>query len=108
WHDRETLINLFGPRGFSLEFEEATLVQRAASVDEYMREVVDAHPLAVAGRALLEPSGGAEPLRQETSRILVEANEDPERFAVSTRYAIVIARRPAGSFRGHPTERSAE
>jgi len=108
WHDREALIDLFGPSGFSVEFEEAALVHRAASVDEYMREVVDVHPLAVAGRALLEPSGGAERIRQETRRILAEANEDPGRFAVSSRYAIVIARRSGGTFRRRPTEGSSE
>jgi len=95
WHDRETLVDLFGPNGFSVEFEEASLVQRAASVDEYMSEVVDVHPLAVAGQALLEPSGEAELLRHETRTILAEANEDPEGFAVSSRYLIVIARRSA-------------
>lgn len=94
WHDRETLVELFGPHGFSVELEEATLVHSAASLDEYMTEVADVHPLSVAGRALLEPSGGAARLRAETRAILAAANEDPDRFAVTSRYAIAVARRP--------------
>jgi SAM-dependent methyltransferase len=108
WHDRETLINLFGPHGYSVELEQATLVHGGASVDDYIRDVVDVHPLAVAGHALLEANGDAQRLRGETRAILAEANEDPERFALTSRYAIVTARPPRRSPRRQRTKRSTE
>jgi SAM-dependent methyltransferase len=97
WHDRETLTRLFGPHGYSIELEETTLVHHAPSLDDYLRDVVDAHPLTVAGRALLQPRGEAEDLRAQTRTILAEANEAPQRFAITSRYALITMRRTPGS-----------
>jgi SAM-dependent methyltransferase len=94
WHDRATLVNLFEPHGFSVELEEARLVHRGASLDEYVRDIIDVHPLAVAGHLLLEAKGEAQRLRRKTRTILAEANEDPERFAVTSRYVLATAFRP--------------
>jgi len=93
WHDREALRGLFGPHGFSIEVEEATLVHGGASLDEYTSDVLDVHPLSVGANALLEQTGEAARLRAQARAILAEANEDPERFAITARYAIVTARR---------------
>jgi len=108
WHDRGTLRRLLNPYGFSVEFEEANLVHRGASLDEYMRNVVDVHPLAVAGHALLEPNGEAERLRAQTRAILAKANEDPKRFAITSRYVLVTARRAHRSSRRQLNDRTTQ
>ena len=93
WHESDALARLFEPHGFSIEIEQATLVQRAASLDEYLRDVLDVHPFAVAGRAILEPRGEAAQLRRQTSAILAAANDDPNAFALSSPYVLATARR---------------
>jgi SAM-dependent methyltransferase len=93
WHDRETLEGVFGPHGFSVELEEATLTHSGPSLDAFISDVLEVHPLAVAGRALLERNGQAEGLRARTRAILAEGNEDSEGFAVVSRYVLVTVRR---------------
>ena len=93
WHESDTLGRLFEPHGFSIEIEQATLVQRAGSLDAYIRDVLDVHPFAVAGRALLEPRGEAAQLRRQTNAILAAANEDSNAFALGSPYVLATARR---------------
>jgi SAM-dependent methyltransferase len=93
WHDRPTLEDLFGPHRFSVELEEATLTHRGPSLDVFIGDVLEVHPLAVASRALLERNGQAEDLRARTRAILARANEDSEGFAVVSRYVLVTVRR---------------
>jgi hypothetical protein len=42
---------------------------------------------------VLEPRGELEPLRARMLEVLEEANEDPEGFSVTSRYAIVTGTR---------------
>jgi hypothetical protein len=51
------------------------------------------HPLWVAARALLEPRGEVEALREQSLAILEEGNEDPEAFRATSRYVVATARR---------------
>ena len=51
------------------------------------------HPLAVAGRADLEPRGEAEALRDRLLAVYQAANEDPDGFRVTSRYVVATARR---------------
>jgi hypothetical protein len=51
------------------------------------------HPLAVAGRAVLEPRGEAEALRGRMLSIYEAANEVPDGFRVTSRYVVATARR---------------
>jgi hypothetical protein len=48
----------------------------------------DTHPLAVAGRALLEPRGGYNAVRDRMVAILEAGNEDPAAFRITSRYVI--------------------
>jgi len=93
WHEHDSLVRLFGPHGFSVELEEATVVHRAASIDEYVAHVLDVHPLAVAGRSVLEPLGEAGRLARRTRAILENANEDANGFAVTSRYVVATLKR---------------
>ena len=51
------------------------------------------HPLAVAGRDILEPRGKLETLQARVLETLQAANEDPASFRVTSHYMIATARR---------------
>jgi hypothetical protein len=51
------------------------------------------HPLSVAGRALLEPRGEYQAVRDRMVAILEAANEDPGAFRVTSRYVIATITR---------------
>jgi SAM-dependent methyltransferase len=93
WHDRDALAGLLAPHGF----EVGVVQERIAFVDESPRAFVEGeqgnHPLAVAGRAVLEPRGELDALRERLVAIVDAANEDPAGFRVTSRYVVATARR---------------
>jgi SAM-dependent methyltransferase len=93
WHESDALSGLFQPLGFSVSITEHELAFGAASVDEFMRIEGENHPLAIAARPVLEEAGRAEEVREGMRRIYEEANEDPEGFTVTSRYAVAELRR---------------
>jgi SAM-dependent methyltransferase len=95
WHERDALAGLLEPHGFAVELEEHRLAFTAPSAAEYADAEFREHPLSVAGHAVLEPRGEAEPLRARILEILTAANEDPAAFRVTSRYVVATARRVA-------------
>lgn len=93
WHDRDALADLFAPYGFSVTADEHSLSFTAASASDYLDAEYESHPLAVAGRIVLEPRGEAEGLRAQALEILEAANEDPAGFRVTSRYVVATAER---------------
>lgn len=93
WHDRDALAALFGPHGFEVAVEEQRLALTASSATEYVDVESVSHPLAVAGRVLLESRGEFEALRARMLAIYEAANEDPDGFQVTSRYVVATARR---------------
>lgn len=63
WHDRDALAELFAPYGFDITVAEERLAFTANSPRDYLDAESANHPLAVAGRAVLEPRGEATALR---------------------------------------------
>ena len=51
------------------------------------------HPLAIAGRALLDRSGEGPAVRERMLAIFEAGNEDPDAFRVTSRYIVAVARR---------------
>ncbi len=94
WHDRDALAGLFGPHGFEVEITEEQLGFTASSPRDYLEVEFREHPLWVAGRAVLEPLGRVDALREQAIGILERANEDPNAFRVTSRYVVATARRP--------------
>lgn len=94
WHDRSALRGLLAPYGFEVEVEEQRLAFAAKSPRDYLDTESANHPLAVAGRAVLEPRGEGEALRDRMLAIYEAANEDPDGFRVTSRYIVATARRP--------------
>ncbi|HVS29654.1 MAG TPA: methyltransferase domain-containing protein [Solirubrobacteraceae bacterium] len=93
WHDRDALAGLLSPYGFEVAVEEERLAFTAKSARDYLDAESANHPLAVAGRAVLEPRGEADALRECMLSIYEAANEDPDGFRVTSRYVVATARR---------------
>jgi SAM-dependent methyltransferase len=92
WHERDALAELLEPHGFSLTSEERSISFTGESPAQYLDAEAE-HPLAVAARAVLEPRGEGEALRERMLEVLVEGNEDPQAFRVTSRYVITAASR---------------
>ena len=93
WHDRGALGELLSPYGFKVAVEEQSLAFTASSPQRYLEAEFASHPFAVAGRAILEPRGEAEALRDRLLSIYEAANEDPDGFRVTSRYVVATALR---------------
>lgn len=93
WYDRDALAGLLTPHGFEVAVEEERLVFTARSPRDYLDAESANHPLAVAGRAILEPRGEARALRDRMLSIYQAANEDPDSFRMTSRYVVATARR---------------
>ncbi len=93
WHEREALAQLFAPHGFTVAVTEHSLGFAAASPREYLDDEAVNHPLAVAGREVLERHGTAEETYTEMLATLEAANEDPTGFRVTSRYISAAAYR---------------
>ena len=96
WHDHDALSGLLASHGFDVDIERHAHVFTAASVDDYLRgEFID-HPISTAMRAMLQAQGKADVQAQILDRareMLSAANEKPDGFAVSSSYALAVARR---------------
>ena len=94
WHDRDALGRLFAGVGFhDLTLSERTHVFTAPSARAYVDSDMEHHPLALAGRAVLDPRGESDALRDRMVAVLEDGNEDPDAFRVTSRYVIAVARR---------------
>jgi SAM-dependent methyltransferase len=93
WHERDAVAGLLEPHGFEVTTEEEQVAFTAASPTAYLEEESNEHPLWIAGRAVLEPRGEMESLRQRALAILEEGNEDPDGFRTTSRYVVATAQR---------------
>lgn len=91
WHEQGALAGLFGPLGFSVGVEQDSVAFTAPSAREYMEVQNRDHPMSIAGRAVLESSGGGEAITEQALGILEAANEDPGAFKVTSKYVVATA-----------------
>lgn len=94
WHDRDALAGLFGPHGFEVEIAQEQLTFTANSPRDYVEVEFGEHPLWMAARAVLEPLGRVDALREQALEILARGNENPNAFRVTSDYVVATARRP--------------
>jgi len=92
WHDRDALAELFAPHDFEVTVAEERLSFTAPTARAYLDEQAH-HPLAIAGRALLDPRGESDALRNRMLAILEAGNDDPGAFRITSRYVVATARR---------------
>jgi SAM-dependent methyltransferase len=93
WHDRAALTSAFAPHGFSVDLSEEQLAFTAASPRDFLDAELHVHPGWIAARAVLEPRGEIQAVRDRAFEILGAANEDPTGFRVTSRYVVATARR---------------
>jgi SAM-dependent methyltransferase len=94
WHDRAALASAFAPYGgFSIDLSEEQLAFTAASPQEFVETELRVHPGWIAARAVLEPRGQMQAVRDRALEIFETANEDPVGFRVTSRYVVATARR---------------
>jgi SAM-dependent methyltransferase len=93
WEQRDALLNLLAPHGFSVEVKHHALAFTASSAQEFLDDQAQNHPMAVAGLSVLEQLGQAQALRTRLLGILENGNEDAAKFRVTSRYVVATARR---------------
>lgn len=93
WHDRDSLVNLLAPYGFTVEVGQHRLAWTASSAQELLDQQTRNHPLAVSGLDLLAQRGQADALRARLLAILEGGNEEPGKFLITSPYVIVVATR---------------
>jgi SAM-dependent methyltransferase len=93
WHEPDALADLFREHGFGVSLDEHTLAFTGPSPSEFLQAESENHPVALAGRAVLEPRGEGDALFARMLQAVEEANEDPAAFRVTSRFVIVSARR---------------
>jgi len=96
WHDPDALDQLFAPHGFSLTIKEHSLSFTAASPREYLDREGASHPLAIAGRQVLERHGNAEDTYTQLLAILEAGNKEPTGFRATSRYISAAASKGDG------------
>jgi SAM-dependent methyltransferase len=96
WHDPSALAALFAPHGFSVATTEHEISFSAPSAREHVDADLRDHPLAAASRAVLEPRGELDSVRDRMVEVLDAGNEDDGGgLRVTSRYVIAEAR-PSG------------
>ena len=95
WGEETALRELFEARGAQLSVAEHELAFTAASVDSYLTEMEEHHPLAIPARAAPQRAGSYDAVRRQAHEILTAANEDPPAFRVTSRYLVAAVSRPA-------------
>jgi len=93
WHEPAAVEMLLGPRGFKVEAREKHLEFMASSPQAFLEEELRDHPLWINAREVLDPRGEMGALLTEVLEILEAGNENAHAFRVTSRYALVIARR---------------
>jgi SAM-dependent methyltransferase len=93
WEQRDALLNMLAPHGFSVQVRHHALAFAASSAQEFLDDQAQNHPMAVAGLSVLEQLGQAQALRTRLLGILENGNEDASKFRVTSRYIVATARR---------------
>jgi SAM-dependent methyltransferase len=94
WHEREAVVSLFEPHGFSdVRVERRTLAFTAPSPQDFLDAELRDHPMWIAAAPKLEASGRIDAVRRRALEVLEAGNEDPPHFRVTSRYTVTTARR---------------
>ncbi len=93
WEQRDALLDLLGPHGFSVEVSHHALAFTGPSARDFLDEQLQSHPMAVSGFRVLDQLGQAQRLRARLLAILENGNEDGRGFRVTSRYVVATARR---------------
>ncbi|MDX6555096.1 MAG: hypothetical protein QOD86_1291, partial [Miltoncostaeaceae bacterium] len=94
WHEPDALAALLGPHGFAVDVEEHPHAFTAPSAREFLATEWENHPVAAAGRKILDREpGAADNVLRQALAVLEEGNEAADGLRVTSRYVIATARR---------------
>lgn len=93
WHEMAALTSAFAPHGYSIHLSEQQLAFTAASPEAFADTELRIHPAWIAARAVIEPRGEMQAVRDRALEIFETANEDPAGFRVTSHYVVATARR---------------
>ncbi len=94
WHEQEAVNELFSSYDMHASLAgHYEITFEAESPAEYLEAERKTHPLAVQGFQLLQQHGRAEEMTARLWDILIEHNEDPADFRVTSRYVVMIGRK---------------
>lgn len=95
WHDANSVRSLAEDNGVQVQFHDAEIAFSARSPNEYFLRNMENHPMSVAMKPVLQKAGLFDEVARQAMEVLVEENESPDAFQVTSRYRIVEVRRPA-------------
>lgn len=88
WGNEEHVRQLFEGTGVDLDLERTTVEFKADSADDYFAEMERDLPPIVASRALLEPEGKYEALRDDLLKVFRDSNTADEGWSSSNEFLL--------------------
>ena len=92
WGDVEAVAAVAGRHGATVVAHDRELAFTGDSPEAYFAAQEEHHPLAIAGRSVLEGAGAYDALRAEGLAILRAGNEQPDGFRVTSPYRVLELR----------------
>jgi ubiquinone/menaquinone biosynthesis C-methylase UbiE len=89
WGNEDHVRELFEGTGVDLDIERTTVKFEADSVEDYLAEMERDLPPIANSRALLEPEGKYEALRDDLLKLYTESNESDERWSSSNEFLLI-------------------
>jgi SAM-dependent methyltransferase len=89
WGNEDYVRQLFEGTGVDLEIERTDVEFKSDSVDDYFAEMERDLPPIAATKALLEPDGKYEPLKEDLLKLYAESNEADEGWSSSNEYLLI-------------------
>jgi ubiquinone/menaquinone biosynthesis C-methylase UbiE len=89
WGSEDYVQSLFEGTGVDLDIERTAVEFEADSAEDYFAEMERDLPPIAASKALLEPEGTGEPLKEDLLKLYAESNEADEGWRSSNEYLLI-------------------
>jgi SAM-dependent methyltransferase len=93
WHDLDAVRPIVTSHGATVEAVDGEIAFADDSPEAYLADSEEHHPMSLAMVPVLRQAGLYESTREAALAVLREANEDPERFRVTSPYRVLQLRR---------------
>lgn len=92
WHDKDAVRQMADARGATVNFHDGELQFTAGSPQDYLDRNLQNHPMSVGMVPLLKEAGTLDAMRADALEVLMDGNEDPGAFRVTSNYRIIELR----------------
>jgi SAM-dependent methyltransferase len=89
WGNEDHVRGLFEGTGVDLDIERTTVRFEADSAEDYFAEMERDLPPIANSKALLEPEGKYEPLREDLLKLYIDANDSDDGWSSSNEYLLI-------------------